>query len=234
MSSAESPAGHRTTRLAIVDDHALARDGLQDLLADVSDIEVVGEAADGRQAVVLCSRLQPDLVLMDVRMPDMDGLTATREIKRKYPRISVLMITMHENPDYLLEALRAGASGYVLKDAPQHEIIDAVRKVRSGESPLDSRLAARLLRRLSMAIGQESRNLPGRSQGIANPLSSRELEVLGLMRLGRTNRQIASDLTISVGTVKRHIENITNKLEVSDRTQAVVRALELGLLKLSG
>jgi len=230
MSSAGFPAGHRTTRLAIVDDHALAREGLQDLLADESDIEVVGEAADGREAVVLCSRLQPDLVLMDVRMPDMDGLTATREIKRRHPRTSVLMITMHENPDYLLEALRAGASGYVLKDAPQHEITAAVRQVRSGESPLDPRLAARLLRRLSMAMGQESQSPPGST---ANPLSSRELEVLGLVRLGKTNRQIAEDLTISIGTVKRHIENIITKLEVSDRTQAVVKAFELGLLELS-
>jgi DNA-binding NarL/FixJ family response regulator len=140
---------------------------------------------------------------------------------------------MHENPDYLLEALKAGASGYVLKDAPQHEIIAAVREVRSGESPLDQRLAARLLKRLSTALGEESRSLPGGSQGIANPLSSRELEVLGLVRLGRTNRQIASDLTISIGTVKRHLENITTKLEVSDRTQAVVKALELGILELS-
>jgi two-component system, NarL family, response regulator DegU len=233
VSSAEARAGHGTTRLAIVDDHALARDGLQDMLADEPDIEVVGEAADGREAVLLCSRLRPDLVLMDVRMPDMDGLTATREIKRRHPRTSVLMITMHENPDYLLEALKAGASGYVLKDAPQHEIIAAVREVRSGESPLDQRLAARLLKRLSTALGEESRSLPGGSQGIANPLSSRELEVLGLVRLGRTNRQIASDLTISIGTVKRHIENITTKLEVSDRTQAVVKALELGILELS-
>lgn len=222
-----------TLRLAIVDDHELAREGLQDMLVDEPDIEVVGEAADGREAVVLCSRLQPDLVLMDVRMPDMDGLAATREIKRRYPRTSVLMITMHENPDYLLEALKAGASGYVLKDAPQQEIITAIWQVRSGESPLDPQLAARLLRRLTTTTGKESQGLPGRSHGSVEPLSLRELEVLGLVRLGRTNRQIASELNISVGTVRWHVENMITKLGVSDRTQAVVKALELELLELS-
>src|SRR3712207_2657368 len=106
-------------RLVIVDDHELARDGLRDMLADEPDLEVVGEAANGREALSLCSRLHPDLVLMDVRMPEMDGLRATKEIKRRYSKISVLMVTMHDNPDYLLEALKAGAAGYVLKDASQ-------------------------------------------------------------------------------------------------------------------
>lgn len=233
MNSAGPLAGHRTTRLAIVDDHALAREGLQDMLADEPDIDVVGEAADGREAVVLCSRLQPDVVLMDVRMPDIDGLTATREIKRRYPRTSVLMVTMHENPDYLLEALKAGASGYVLKDAPQHEIITAVHQVRHGECPLDPQLAARLLRRLATITGGDSQSPLGKSQDSFEVLSPQELEVLGLVRLGRTNPQVASDLAIDVGTVRRHVENIVTKLGVSDSMQAVVKALELGLLELS-
>src|SRR5215213_8796078 len=112
---------YELTRLAIVDDHELARASLRNMLADEPDIEVVGEAANGREALLLCSRLRPDLALMDVRMPEMDGLAATREIKQRYPETSVMMVTMHENPDYLFEALKAGAAGYVLKDAPQEE-----------------------------------------------------------------------------------------------------------------
>jgi DNA-binding NarL/FixJ family response regulator len=221
--------GRGPTRLVIVDDHPLARQGLRDMLADLSDIEVVGEAVNGREAISLCSRLEPDQVLMDVRMPEMDGLAATREIKRRYPAISVIMVTLHENPDYLLEALRSGAAGYVLKDAPRDELIDAVRRVREGESSLDPELAARLLRRLARESA-EPRGARLSNGTFANTLTPRELEVLRSMQLGRTNRQVAEELYISRGTVKRHVENIIGKLEVSDRTQAVVRALELGVL----
>jgi DNA-binding NarL/FixJ family response regulator len=227
-----SEKGHGLTRLAIVDDHPLAREGLRDLLADALDIEVVGEAANGREALLLCSRLHPDLVLMDVRMPEMDGLAATREIKQRYPQTSVMMVTMHENPDYLLEALKAGAAGYVLKDAPRNEVITAVRRVREGEAPLAPELAARLLRRLATEVGGRRGARPANGH-LADALTPRELEVLRLMQLGRTNRQVAEGLFISRGTVKRHVENIIAKLEVSDRTQAVVRALELGVLELS-
>src|SRR3712207_4481833 len=117
---------HESTRLFIVDDHELARASLRNMLLDEPDIEVVGEAANGREALLLCSRQRPDQILMDVRMPEMDGLAATREIKQRYPETSVLMVTMHDNPDYLLEALKAGAAGYVLKDAPQEEVLEAV------------------------------------------------------------------------------------------------------------
>jgi two-component system, NarL family, response regulator DegU len=219
------------TRLAIVDDHELARESLQNMLSDEIDIEIVGEAANGRQALLLCSRLRPDLILMDVRMPEMDGLAATKEVKQRYPEISVMMLTMHENPDYLLEALKAGAAGYVLKDAPQDDIIEAVRRVRNGESPLDPELAARLLRRLA-SEGEMRRGTRGPHDAV-EPLTPRELEVLGLMKLGRTNRQIAADLVISLGTAKNHVEHIISKLGVSDRTQAVVKALELGILGLT-
>jgi DNA-binding NarL/FixJ family response regulator len=220
------------TRLAIVDDHDLAREGLKDMLSDEPDIEVVGEAVNGREALLLCSRLHPDLLLMDVRMPEMDGLAATQEIKQRYPSIGVLMVTMHENPDYLLEALKAGAAGYVLKDAPQDEVVGAVRRVREGESPLDPELAARLLRRLAAeTVGRGARTV--NRVGPLEALTPRELEVLELMKLGRTNRQIAQDLVISLGTAKNHVEHIIAKLGVSDRTQAVVRALELGILELT-
>ncbi|CAN5271537.1 MAG: response regulator transcription factor [Actinomycetota bacterium] len=219
--------------MAIVDDHELARESLQNMLSDESDIEIVGEAANGRQALLLCSRFGPDLILMDVRMPVMDGLAATKEIKQRYPEISVMMLTMHENPDYLLEALKAGAAGYVLKDAPREEIIEAVRRVRNGETPLDPELAARLLRRLA-SEGEMRRGTgsPHEAAYAVEPLTPRELEVLGLMKLGRTNRQIAGDLVISLGTAKNHVEHIISKLGVSDRTRAVVQALELGLIDL--
>jgi DNA-binding NarL/FixJ family response regulator len=231
MAEAETSPEH-LTRLAIVDDHELARESLQNMLSDEPDIEIIGEAANGRQALLLCSRLRPDLILMDVRMPEMDGLAATKEVKQRYPETSVMMLTMHENPDYLLEALKAGAAGYVLKDAPQEEIIDAVRRVRNGESPLDPELAARLLRRLA-SEGEMRRGTRGPQAAAytVEPLTPRELEVLGLMKLGRTNRQIAGDLVISLGTAKNHVEHIITKLEVSDRTQAVVKALELGILE---
>ena len=229
-----STGASERTRLAIVDDHDLAREGLKDMLFDEPDIEVVGEAVNGREALLLCSRLHPDLLLMDVRMPEMDGLAATQEIKQRYPSIGVLMVTMHENPDYLLEALKAGAAGYVLKDAPQDELLSAVRRVREGESPLDPELAARLLRRLAAETVGRARTLNTvKRVGPLEALTRRELEVLGLMKLGRTNRQIAQDLVISLGTAKNHVEHIIAKLGVSDRTQAVVRALELGILDLT-
>ena len=220
-------------RLAIVDDHKLTRESLQNMLLDETDIEVVGEAENGRQALLLCSRLRPDLILMDVRMPEMDGLAATKEVKERYPETSVMMLTMHENPDYLLEAMKAGAAGYVLKDAPQEEIIEAVRRIRNGESPLDPELAARLLRRLASEGEIRKGRDPRDDAPLTEPLTPRELEVLGLMKLGRTNRQIAADLVISLGTAKNHVEHIISKLAVSDRTQAVVKALELGILDLA-
>ena len=228
---ARGAQGRAATRLVVVDDHDLAREGLKDMLFDEPDIEVVGEAANGREALLACSRTRPDMLLMDVRMPEMDGLAATRVIKARYPEISVLMVTMHENPDYLLEALKAGAAGYVLKDAPQEEVVAAVRRVREGESPLDSELAARLLRRLASAGGARGSRRAVRGSS-SEQLTPREFEVLRLMKLGYTNRQVAGELVISLGTAKNHVEHIIAKRAASDRTQAVVRALELGVLDL--
>jgi DNA-binding NarL/FixJ family response regulator len=212
-----------TVRLVIADDHELAREGLRSVLARERGLEVIGEATNGREAVSLCHRLRPDLVLMDVRMPEMDGLAATRAIKAELPRTSVIIVTMHEDPDYLLEALQAGAAGYVLKDSSKREIVTAVRQVLRGESLLPSALAAQLLRRLTRDTQSPGPTLP-------EPLTSREREVLQLLVEGRTNREIAAHLVISVGTVKSHVEHIIRKLEVSDRTQAAVRAITLGLV----
>jgi len=230
-------------RVLLADDHDLVRDGFHRMLGREADLEVVGEAADGREAVELCRSLKPDLVLMDVRMPEMDGLEATRKIKAAQPEVSVLVVTTYENPDYMLEAIKAGAAGYVLKDAPKRQLVDAVRRVLNGESPLNQELAARLIQRLADEAGQPAEQsakqpaqpIPARAQehpGAARPegLTRRELEVLGLVAQGKTNREIAADLVISGGTAKVHVQNVIRKLGVSDRTQAAVRAVELGML----
>ena len=231
---AEMSTAGRAARLLLVDDHDLYRSSLRDMLADEPSVEVVGEAPGGREAVALTARVRPDLVLMDIRMPEMDGLEATREIKRKNPGISVLMVTMQEDPDYLFEALKVGAAGYVLKDATQEEMISAVLGVVSGDSPLDPDLAGQLLRRLVDDVQQRPAP-PEREERprdrLVQSLTARELEVLGFVARGYTNRQIANELVISVGTVKNHVEHIIAKLGVSDRTQAAVQAYEMRIIR---
>src|SRR6266568_3040825 len=194
-------------RLVIADDHELARAGLRSMLTDQRGLEVIGEATNGREALALCRRLQPDLALIDVRMPELDGLAT-----------SVILITIHENPEYLLEALKAGAAGYVLKDITQRELITTVRRVLRGESFLNGDLLTRVL-------GNLASETPCPVELPPIPLSPREHEVLQLLVQGQTNPEIASKLTVSVSTVKIHVEHILAKLDVSDRTQAAVRAI---------
>jgi DNA-binding NarL/FixJ family response regulator len=212
----------RPARLVIADDHELARTGLRGMLASEPGLEIVGEASTGREAVVLCRRLRPDLVLMDMRMPELDGLSATRTIKAALPATSVIVVTMQENPEYLFEALKAGASGYLLKDAPRSEVVKAVWQVLGGEALLNAELATRLLQRLA----QEAQ--PPKTP--KSSLTPRELEVLQLLVQGLTNRAIGETLFISTGTAKLYVERLLGKLGVSDRTQAAVRAVELGLV----
>ncbi len=213
----------KPARLVIADDHELARAGLRAMLTGQRGVEVVGEAANGREVLELCRRLQPNLALIDVRMPEMDGLTTCRAIKQECSSTSVILVTMHENPDYLYEAIKAGAVGYVLKDISQPELMNVVYTVLRGESMLNKEIVVQLFRHMESEMSQEEELPTGR-------LSRREREVLQLLTQGQTNREIAHSLILSVSTVKIHVEHILAKLGVSDRTQAAVRAIELGLL----
>ena len=240
--SSETESGMQTVpaRVLVADDHELVRDGFKRMLGYERDLAVVGEATNGREAVQLCGELKPDLVLMDVRMPQMDGLEATRQIKVDHPEISVLVITTYENPDYLLEAIKAGAAGYVLKDAPNQQLLSAMRRALEGESPINQELATQLIQRLASEASQPAvagSQAPPEAESAASQappslleeLTPREEEVLGLVVQGKTNQQIAESLHITRATTKVHMQHIIRKLEVSDRTQAVVRAFELGL-----
>ena len=225
----------RSARVLIADDHGLVRDGYHRMLDREPDLEVVGEAANGREAVELCRELRPDLVLMDVRMPEMDGLEATRKIKAELPPTSVLVVTTYDNPDYLLEAIEAGAAGYVLKDAPKKQLINAVRRTLNGESPINQELAVQLISRFARGPARPAERASAgvpRADGTPPPsaLTPRELEVLGRLAQGKSNPQIAQELVIARPTAKTHVERIIRKLGVSDRTQAAIRAIELGLV----
>jgi len=222
--------GGEPARLVLADDHDLVREGIRAVLEGEPDLVVVGEAQNGRQALEVCLKERPDLVLMDVRMPEMDGLAATRAIKEQLPQTSVVMVTMHESPDYLLEAIKAGAAGYILKDAAGERLVEAVRRTLEGEAPLSEGLAMQLLQRLASEDAPQPHSQAERRRApMAEELTPQELEVLRLLAQGRTNPQIARTVLCSVSSVKIQVQNIISKLGVSDRTQAAVRAIELGL-----
>jgi DNA-binding NarL/FixJ family response regulator len=224
----------RTTRIVIADDEELIRFGLMGILSREEDMEVVGEASTGTEALRLCRELRPELVLMDVEMPEMDGLSATRQLKEELPTISVLVLTAYDNPDYLLEAVQAGAAGFLLKESALQRVSSAVRTLMNGEPLLDQELAVRLLRRLSPRVegagGREAQVDEELRARILEDLTDRELEILDLLSAGMSNQQIARQLFLSLSTVKTHVHRIISKLEVSDRTQAAVRAIRLGLV----
>jgi DNA-binding NarL/FixJ family response regulator len=203
-------------RLVIADDHPVVRDGLSGMFADDPGFEVLGEAADGAEAIRLAQTLRPDVILMDLRMPGMDGLAAITELARRGLPTRVLVLTTYDTDTYVLPAIEAGATGYLLKDAPRDELLRAVRAAAAGQSVLSPSVASTLMNRMR--------------EPEAGPLSTRELEVLELVAAGNTNRELAAKLFISEATVKSHLLNIYAKLDVKDRAAAVGVAYRRGLL----
>lgn len=206
------------TRVLVVDDQRLIREGIASLLGLQPDIEVVGTAADGQEAVERAVALAPDVVLMDVRMPGLDGVEAVAVLRRRAPGCRVVMLTTFDDEDYVVRSLRAGASGYLLKDLPAQELAAAVRLAAAGVAQFDPAATARLAAVLNRADGR------------SEPLTMREAEVLRLVAAGATNREIAGRLHVSEGTVKNHVSRILGRLGLRDRTQAAVYAQRHGLV----
>jgi len=211
-----------TIRVLIADDHALFRDGLRALLASASDTEFVGEAATGDEAITLAAQVQPDVILMDIQMPGLHGIEATRQIVQASPHIGVLMVTMFEDDLSVFNAMRAGARGYILKGAKHEEMLRAIRAVAGGEAIFSPAIATRLMEFFGTMK-------PKASPQVFPELSEREREILGLIAQGYKNAEIAHQLVLSEKTVRNHVSNILSKLHVADRTQAILRAREAGL-----
>jgi len=209
-------------RVLIADDHPLFREGMHGLLDSLAEIEVVGEATTGAEAITQAKALQPDVILMDIKMPGINGIEATRQIVAASPHISILMVTMLEDDESVFAAMRAGARGYVLKGANQAEILRAIRAVASREAIFGPGFARRVLGFFSMARP----TIPSR---VFPELSERERELLALVAQGRSNQEIAEQLGLTLKTVRNHVSNIFNKLQVADRAQAALRAREAGL-----
>lgn len=209
-------------RLLIVDDHKVVRQGLRFLLQHEEDIEIVGEAADGEQAVAAVRKHVPAVVLLDLLMPKMDGLTALRAIKEISPSTQVIILTSHQGDDELFDAIKAGALSYVLKTAGVEVVVESVRAAARGESLLDPSVASKVL--------EEMRRAATRDQ--IDPLSKREIEVLSALARGRSNKEIAKELSIGEETVKTHVSNILSKLHLADRTQAAIYGLQKRLVRL--
>jgi DNA-binding NarL/FixJ family response regulator len=215
-------------RVLLVDDHALFREGLGMIIASQPDLIVVGEASDGLEAVVKAVDLKPDLILMDIQMPGMDGIEATRRIKKELPSATLVMLTVRDDEEKLFEAIKSGAQGYLLKQMQSKELIDMVRRALSGEVAIPPRLAGQMLeefRRLSQLEPHE--------ESEATALTDRELEVLHQVAQGKTDKEIAQVLSLSIHTVKTHLRSILAKLQVSGRKEAVRQARGKGLLERS-
>jgi DNA-binding NarL/FixJ family response regulator len=214
-------------RVLLVDDQALFREGLETLLSIHRDIQVVGQASNGQEAVEVAAQLHPDVVLMDVRMPILNGVRATRRLKKSQPQCRVIVLTTFDDDEYVFDALRAGAVGYLLKDVASARLVEAIRAAARGESILEPSVAAKVIAEFTRV----SSMVPSaQMEQLVEPLSERELEILGLIARGASNREIADQLFIAEGTVKNHVTHILGKLGVRDRTQAALKARELGLL----
>jgi DNA-binding NarL/FixJ family response regulator len=211
-------------RVLIADDQAIARQGLQVILSIEADIEVVGLARDGQEAVDMAAKLQPDLVLMDLKMPRLNGVQATKAIKEKFPSIAILVLTTYDMDDWVANAIRSGANGYLLKDTPPQEIVNAIRGTLQGKSYVDPNVAGKVLQQM-----QRSPVALPRLE-LTEPLTERELEVLKLLAKGLSNQEIADTLKLSEGTVRNYLSTLFSKLGVSDRTKAAVLAIQHGLI----
>ncbi|QDQ00149.1 response regulator transcription factor [Lysinibacillus fusiformis] len=212
-------------RVLIADDHHVVRRGLLFFLKTQKDIEVVGEAKNGVEAVELAESIQPDIILMDLVMPEMDGIQATKRIKAKFPLIQILMLTSFSDRDHVVPAMEAGAAGYQLKDIEPDELVLSIRRIMQGENTLHPEATSTL-----EMDRQESKN----AAHVLNPLTPREQDVLAELTKGKSNREIASSLFVTEKTVKTHISNIFTKLQVQDRTQAALYAVKHGLTEGSG
>jgi NarL family two-component system response regulator LiaR len=216
-------ADRSTIQVLIADDHAIVRKGIRALLATEPGIEVVGEASNGQEVLAIARQMKPDIVLMDLVMPGMDGLEATRLLTAQLPQIHILVLTSFDGDDSVFPAIKAGALGYLLKDTDPEDLIQAIQQVHQGESSLHPSIARRLIRRISEPL-QPSTEL--------DALTDREVQVLRLVALGKSNREIAERLTISEATVRTHVSNILAKLSLCSRTQAALYALRQGLITL--
>jgi DNA-binding NarL/FixJ family response regulator len=214
-------------RVLIADDQQLIREGLRVLLDLIPDIRVAGEASDGAAAVEQAQELRPDVVLMDVQMPRLDGVAATRRIQEVCPEAKVIILTTFDDDEYVFEGLRAGAAGYLLKDVPSEQLAQAIRAAARGEAFIHPSVTRKVVAELARLTERERVR---REQPLVDPLSPREMEVLALLAEGLSNQEIAERLTIAPGTAKNHVSNLLSKLDVRDRTQAVLRAQEIGLL----
>jgi len=209
-------------KILIADDHAVVREGTRQILEQEQDLTVVAEAGDGEEAVRLVGALKPDVAIIDINMPKLDGIEATKQIKLRYPTIAVLILTAYDDDQFVFSLLEAGAAGYLLKSVRGHEVVDAVRAVYAGESVLHPLIARKVLNRFATVAG-----IP-REQKPLEILTEREIEVLRLASQGLSNQDIANELYLSLRTVQAHLGHIFNKLQVSSRTEAVVRALKEG------
>ena len=213
----------QTIRILIVDDHTIVRKGIRALLGEIPDIEVVGEAADGQEAIVQAERLCPDVILMDLGMPRMDGIEATRQIKVRQPESRILVMTSFATDEKVLPAIKAGAQGYLLKESAPEDLVQAIRQIQRGESSLHPVIARKVL--------QEIAN-PSDRPPTPEPLTEREVEVLLLVAQGLSNQEIAEQLHIGAATVRTHVSNTMSKLYLANRVQAALYALREGLVSL--
>ena len=213
-------------KVLIVDDHTVVRDGLTVMLRREKDFTVVGEGQNGLEAVEKAQELHPDIILMDLRMPELDGVEAMRRIRAQEPEMKFIVLTTYDTDEYIFDAIEAGAKGYLLKDASRDELFQAVRAVHRGESLIQPGVASRVLDRFAQLSRQATQATE------TETLSEREVEVLQLMARGSPNKEIAAALSISESTVKTHVANIFQKLEVNGRTEAVTQAMQKGIIKL--